>query len=380
MMDEKLTENQLNEVTNFLEENRNDTDKLLEKIEKEHENDDNSNVPLEEGIGEFIGDGIILESEDDIDDFSHLDNIDADLEKLTEEKIKNDLNSKFNLSDEEALQFASIISRIRNNEEFNVYDELPEQLKEYINKSIPKNDIPANQKHAYLNSVSTLMIQELISDSEFDALSIDLEKAMKELLPTPLEMYSETNKDYIENEFLTVAEKIKDTEPEKAKNLLEMRDGFINAYTFENMYNLLNTTNIINKVRKADKLWSRIENEYKRVAKVCKFKLYPLEETKNDLIKIGLTKNAAERLCALFVYTYTHGIENYSDETEYNSIKRNSFANYFELNMRNLTIMNNLVSDFSKTIKENLIKLSSCIEQRVSERETELLNNKKKRR
>ena len=144
MMDEKLTENQLNEVTNFLEENKNDTDKLLEKIEKEHENDDNSNVPLEEGIGEFIGDGIILESEDDIDDFSHLDNIDADLEKLTEEKIKNDLNSKFNLSDEEALQFASIISRIRNNEEFNVYDELPEQLKEYINKSIPKNDIPAN--------------------------------------------------------------------------------------------------------------------------------------------------------------------------------------------------------------------------------------------
>ena len=45
-------------------------------------------------------------------------------------------------------------------------------------------------------------------------------------------------------------------------------------------------------------------------------------------------------ICALFVYTYTHGIENYSDETEYNSIKRNSFANYFELNMRNLTIMN----------------------------------------
>ena len=364
----KLTDDQLKEVTNTLAETRNDTDKLMEKIELEHANDDNSNAPLEEGVGEIIGDGIILESSEE-DNFDHLENIDKDLDKIIEDNINSSLSDKFELNDEDALKFASVISRIRNKEKFNVYNELPDKLKKYIDDTVSDqiNNVSANKRAAYLTMVSKLLIEELISDSEFDTLSIDLEKAMKELLPTPIEMYSEVNREYIEDKFLEVAEKIKEEDPVKAQNLLNMRQGFINAYKFENMYNLLNTTNIINKIRKADKLWGRIESSYYRIASVCKFKLYPLLETKYDLMKIGLSEESAVRVCALFVY-------------EYNDIARNSFANYFEMNVRNLTLIDNFVSDFSKSIKDNLFNLSSLIDQRVLERETELLNNKKKRR
>lgn len=377
----KLTDDQLKEVTNTLAENRNDTDKLMEKIELEHANDDNSNAPLEEGVGEIIGDGIILESSEE-DNFDHLENIDKDLDKIIEDNINSSLSDKFELNDEDALKFASVISKIRNKEKFNVYNELPDKLKKYIDDTVSDqiNNVPANKRAAYLTMVSKLLIEELISDSEFDTLSIDLEKAMKELLPTPIEMYSEVNREYIEDKFLEVAEKIKEEDPVKAQNLLNMRQGFINAYKFENMYNLLNTTNIINKIRKADKLWGRIESSYYRIASVCKFKLYPLLETKYDLMKIGLSEESATRLCALFVYTYIDGIEDFTDKDEYNDIARNSFANYFEMNVRNLTLIDNFVSDFSKSIKDNLFNLSSFIDQRVLERETELLNNKKKRR
>ena len=319
-------------------------------------------------------------NDEEDDEFSDLDNIDIDVEELLQESIKTEMSNKFDLSDEDTLKFATVINRVRANEDFNVYKELPDPIKENINKAMDEEGIAKSDRYLYLNNFARMLIEEIISDSEFNALSIDLEKAMGEVLPTPLEMYSETNRDYIENKFLEVAEKIKEEDPDRAQNLINMRLGYIHAYNFDNMYDTLDNTNVINKIRKASKSWNRIDNEYKLLAGKCKFKLYPLNETKNDLIKIGLGKESAEKLCALFVYTYIEDTDDIIDETIYNDIYRNSFANYFEMNMRNLALMKTPVTDFSKEIKDNIVKLSSYIDKRVSERETELLNNKKKRR
>lgn len=376
-----LTDDQLKQVVSTLEETKSDTDKELEQIEKESANEDNSNAPLEEGTGQYISDGVIMPINDEEDDeFSDLDNIDIDVEELLQESIKTEMGNKFDLSDEDTLKFATVINRVRANEDFNVYKDLPDPIKENINKAMDEEGIAKSDRYLYLNNFARMLIEEIISDSEFNALSIDLEKAMGEVLPTPLEMYSETNRDYIENKFLEVAEKIKEEDPTRAQNLINMRLGYIHAYNFDNMYDTLDNTNVINKIRKASKYWNRIDNEYKLLAGKCKFKLYPLNETKNDLIKIGLSKESAEKLCALFVYTYIEDANDITDETIYNDIYRNSFANYFEMNMRNLALMKTPVTDFSKEIKDNIVKLSSYIDKRVSERETELLNNKKKRR
>lgn len=377
-----LTDDQLKQVVSTLEETKSDTDKELEQIEKDCNNKDNSNAPLEEGTGQYISDGVIMpvNDEEENDEFSDLDNIDIDVEGLLQESIKSEMSNKFDLSDEDTLKFASVINRVRANEDFNVYKELPDPIKENINKAMDEEGIAKSDRYLYLNNFARMLIEEIISDSEFNALSIDLEKAMGEVLPTPLEMYSETNRDYIENKFLEVAEKIKEEDPIRAQNLINMRLGYIHAYKFDNMYDILDNTNVINKIRKASKSWNRIDNEYKLLAGKCKFKLYPLNETKNDLIKIGLSKESSEKLCALFVYTYIEDADDITDETIYNDIYRNSFANYFEMNMRNLALMKTPVTDFSKEIKDNIVKLSSYIDKRVSERETELLNNKKKRR
>lgn len=383
-MDNKtiLTENQLNEVTKVLEENKNETDLLLEQIEKEHENDDNSNKPLEQGEGIYAGDGVILESNDSKTlEFNHFDNINSDIEDIIDNNLKDSISSNYDMSEEDVIKFTNLILKVRHNKKIDIYNELPEKLKNHIIDMANEQKIPENLKEQFLQYSAKMIINELIDDVELNSLSIDLEKAMKELIPTPSEMYSETNRDYIENEFPVIAEKIKDEDPIKAQNLLDMRQGFIDSYTFEPMYKLLDNSKIVKNIRRADKTWKRIDNEYISVAAKCKFNLHPLSDILKSLIKIGYSDIESKRIITLFVYTYTNNIEDYNDELEYNNIYRNSFANYFEANISNLAINENLISDFSKNIKENLNKLSNQIEKVITEKVIELSNkNQKKRR
>ena len=95
---------------------------------------------------------------------------------------------------------------------------------------------------------------------------------------------------------------------------------------------------------------------------------------------LGFSDIQAKRITTLFVYTYTDKVENYHDENEYNDIYRNSFANYFEINIKNLTITEDLLTDFSKEIKNNLNKLCEHIDSVIDAKEAELSSKKKKKR
>lgn len=379
-----LNETQLNEVIETLEEEKNETDELLAKIEEEHANDDNSNAPLEEGEGTYVSPGVLVSSGDDdessILNFNHFENIDIALDDIVNDNLKDALASNYNLTDEEVLKFANLIMRVRAGEKFNMFPELPKVLQQHIIDMTAEQKIPVAQIPQFHQFSAQMIIDELIHDAELDALSIDLEKAMKELIPTPMEMYSEFNRDYIENEFLNVAEKIKEENPKTAENLLEMRNGFIDAYTYEPMYEALKNSKIVKNVRRSEVLWSRTNTEYLRLAEPSKFKLYSLDAILTSLTNLGYHIIDARRMVTLFVYTLTDGIQDYTDEAEYNNIYRNSFANYFEMNINNLAITPELQSDFSKEIRENLDKLCHRIDILIDEKNAELSNKKKKKR
>ena len=373
-----LTENQLTEIVEKLEETRNEVDLVMPEDAETSYIPDDIDLSLQEGEGVYLGDGIIMEDEIELSQ-GELDKLNESIENIVTDNIKENISKNYDLSDEDALKFAEVISRVRNNEKFNVYDELPTQLKTFIDMTVKDQNIPSKDRRAVLNYTAKLLIDELISDSEFDALSVDLEKAMKELIPAPLEMYSETNRDYIENEFLRIAEKIKDDEPKKAQNLLDMRKGYIDAYTFEPMYELFKDSKVVKNIRRVDVMWRRVEIEYTKIAGVCKFRLYALDDILKALEYLGLDKTQAKRLTSLFVYAYIDGIKDTKDPEEYDDIYRNSFANYFQSNIKNLAINPNLISDFSKNIKENIMALVNHIDTIIAEREVELSNNKKKR-
>lgn len=378
-----LTEEQVKQITDVLEESKNETDELLAKIEEEHAEEDNSNAPLEEGECTSPVQGAVLPEEDDDDtflDFNHFENIDAALDDIINDNLKDALASNYDLSDDEVLKFANLIMRVRAGEKFNMFPELPKVLQKQITDMTAEQNIPIPQIAQFHQYMAQSIIDELIHDAELDALSIDLEKAMKELIPAPMEMYSEFNKDYIENEFINVADKIREENPRTADNLLAMRQGFIDAYTYSNMYKVLDNKKIIKNIRRAEVLWSRTNTEYLRIADVCKFKLYSLKDINRALNLIGYSDIESKRVITLFVYTFTDGIEEYTDEKEYNDIYRNSFANYFQVNINNLAITPDLQSDFSKEIRNNLDTLIKKINEVIAEKEAELSNKKSKKR
>lgn len=373
-----ITDEQIEQVVEVLEENRNETDELLLKIEEEYKDYDNSNDPLEDGVGEYVSDGVVLPLEEDEDDeFSHLDNLDSTIEELYDENIKNIISDKLEISDEEALNLFDVIKKVQNNEPVKVYENLPSKLKQAVEKLCDQEKVDPLYKDQILEYTAKNIINEIINES---VMSLDLEKAMEEFLPSTVgELYTETNKEYIEEEFPKIVEQIKEEHPKQAENLMAMRQGFIHSYTFEPMYELLKNSKVVKNVRRSETLWNRVDGEYKRVAGVCKFKLYPLSDLVDSLIKIGYTKTQAMRIIALFVYTYTNGIEDYKNAEEYDDIYRNAFANYFEANVRNLAISPKLVSDFSKQVKDNLQELSNHIDSTISEREAQQSNKKKKK-
>lgn len=378
-----LTNEQVDSLVEVLGESKNETDSLLAQIIKEHENDDNSNAPLEEGFGEYVGDGVIL-TEGDTDDefikFNHFENIDSSLDDIVNDNLKDSLSDRYNLTEEEVIKFSNLIMRFRAGDTSRMFNELPQSLKDMIIEAANEQQIPLVNRQQFYQFMAESLVNELISDAELNALSIDLEKAMQEMIPAPMEMYSEFNKEYIEEEFPRVAEKIKEENPKTANNLLNMREGFINAYTYENMYKLLENNKIVKNIRRCEVLWSRTNTEYLRLAELCKFKLYALADILNSLIKIGYSELQAKRLITLFVYTYTNGVEDYNDEKEYNDIYRNAFANYFEMNINNMAITPDLQSDFSKEIRENLDRLIKFIDRLIAEKDEELSNKKNKKK
>ena len=372
-----LTDKEVKKLSDSLEDYRNENDKLMQQIEEEHKDDDNSNAELEHGTAEMVSDGVPMEIDEDLD-FSDLDNLDLNMDDLVAKRLQTNIGDSYQISDEEAVEFANAIMEYKKNKKTPIYHRLPEEVKKMVDKMVEEADsIPKSKKNLYLEYTAKAVVNELVNDAELDALTLDLDKAMKELLPTAEEMYSETNRDYIENKFPEVAESIRAENPDKADNLLAMRQGFIDSYTFDPMYKLLDNSKIIKAIRRCEKTWSRVEEEYAKVAGVCKFNMYPLHELVNGLVSIGYTKLQGYRLITLFVYTYTYDID-YKDEKQINDIYRNSFANYFESNIKSLALSPNLVSEFSKDIKQNLDTIVTRIDTIISDKEAELSNKKKK--
>lgn len=375
-----LSDEELKSVTDTLTDNRNVIDELAEKINEQCENEDNSNAPLEEGEAEYVQDGLLMPTEKSkVLEFNHFENIDSSIDNIINDNLKENLATNYDFSDEEVIKFANLITKIRAKEPVKIYENLPETLKTHIDSMVNEQDVPIKDRPKVLEFTAKLIIDELINDAELDNLAIDMEQAMKELVPAPLEIYSEFNRDYIENEFLKVAEKVKDENPRTAENLLAMRRGYIDAYTYESMYEVFNNPKIQKNIRRSEVLWSRTNTEYLRLAKVCKFKLQSLDTIYNALIKLNFLDYQAKRLITLFVYTYTNGVKDYNSEEEYNDIYRNSFANYFEGNIINLSMMNNMFSEFSEQVRDSLVELCDHIDSTIYAKEEELSNKKKKK-
>lgn len=357
-----ITEDQLDQL---LDEVNKAGDLALDEAKKiaESSNEDIDTVKAE--FDNENGSILPLYAERNTIDLSKLENIDKSLDELIENNLSDSISSELNLSDEDAIKFAKVLTRVKNNEKFNVYKELPRQIQEMVLKMLDiTNSIDEMKNIKALNHATKILIDQLIADSEMDQLCIEIDKVFDELeLPSFTDLYNDIVDESINVDF----EKAKEQHPESAELIDKMTNGYKAACNFTLMEEALETN--INKIRKAENSFKILNNKYRKSANESKYKLFDMEDIRNDLIRFGYSKETATRLLVAFLITY--------DGTDPNDLFMNTYTFFFENNMKSLyTIGKNATKTGVKLI-ENTNNFVEKMNKLVNERIEELGSHKK---
>lgn len=158
--------------------------------------------------------------------------------ELSDEKVVDIIKttnsgSELEMSDEETMQFLTAISKYRKQEDCNYYNELPQTFQVLVNQLLTANGMSIKDR----NSVSKFIIGEFINQAELDQIFVDFETSLNEALNIPSigDLYSEHTREVMEVKIPEIIEKIKDTEPENAKLLENVKDRFEKSYNMSLM-------------------------------------------------------------------------------------------------------------------------------------------------
>lgn len=142
--------------------------------------------------------------------------------------IKNS-GEMFNLSDEEALDFADLLMRYRNKEDIpGIFTKLPSKIRNVIATMAAEQGVVPTE----YNSVTKMFLDEFVSNAELDEVFVDLERSLDEALKIPsiMDMYSEHTRSIMEEKIPEIIEKIKDKEPQNAETLRQIQAAFKRSY------------------------------------------------------------------------------------------------------------------------------------------------------
>ena len=145
---------------------------------------------------------------------------------------KEQVSELFDLPEDEMVEFCMLLAEYRKNKSLpNVYSRLPETIKKNIRGVAMEQHIPFTE----YNSMTKMFLDGFISQAEIDDMFINFEKALDEALQIPSisDLYSEHTKYVMEEKIPEIIEKIKDTEPEKAELLGQIKERFDRAYTLD---------------------------------------------------------------------------------------------------------------------------------------------------
>lgn len=357
-----ITEDQLDQL---LDEVNKAGDPNLDEAKKLAENSNEDIDTIQAEFDNETGSILPVYTERNVVNFSKLENLDKSLDELIENNLSDSISSELDLSDEDAIKFAKVLSRVRNNEKFNIYKELPRQIQEMVLKMLDiTNSIDEMKNAKQLNHVAKILIDQLIADSEMDQLSIEIDKVFDELeLPSFTDLYNDIVDESINVDF----EKAKEQHPESAELIDKMTNGYKAACSFALMEEALKTD--INKIRKAENSFKILNNKYRKAATESKYKLFDMEDIRDDLIRFGYSKETATRLLVAFLVTY--------DGTDPNDLFMNTYTFFFENNMKSLYTIGKNVTKTGARLIENTNNFVEKMNKLVDERIAELKSHKK---
>ena len=249
----ELTNNQIDEIVKSAESSVHDG--VIDMRDVKDSVVVNEDAPLEVAEGAIGNSGLIEAttgtSKEEFDGLDEIDRIAKQFEDATadvslfdvengatnpvnEEKVINavasDMKENLHLSDESVLQLIEVMSMMRKDPKYPVFKNLPAEVKALITKLALEN----NADPSMMDEMSRMLLNEFLSSAGMEQSLIDLESALNEALkiPSVMDMYSDHIRYVMETKIPEVVEEIKDTDPEKADMLNEVKRMFTLSYTY----------------------------------------------------------------------------------------------------------------------------------------------------
>ena len=360
---QKLTDEELNELANTLEENISEDSVAVKEAKKMAENTDVDDVAVEDGgmvdvtpnptTGEVVFNDVQEDYKDTDSSLSEI--VEGKLDEKNEESFNNNLkdiiNTQFDMSDEEVGQLLSVIMRYRSGESFSVYNALPESIKRFVN--VMASQLGAGRDK--FNMLSKSILDQFITEAHIDQEFIDFQKSLeKELaIPNMMDMYSEHNKERMEVTLLESADKLQEQFPEKAEMLRQISKTFTETYKFNRLKDCLtNDSKVMRKLRRVSSLYKRYCDDFNYKNKDSQYKIndvYMIGKVLTKVLPENITEDDIKKFVALFCRT--------CEDLNPNNVIDCAYMYYFIKNIIMLEFADEVKTEFSKELIENIIQM-----------------------
>lgn len=372
--EKRLTEEQVNEISEALELNKGVNTKVLNDVmEKEIPEEErklvkgeiNFEVNPNTGLGNpVVADGSVEFDKDlTLDELANMNSFEYKDYEVTEDMVKkSDIAS--DLSEEEVYEIYNLVMRYQSGEKFNIYNEMPKFMKKEVD-----NMFIASGRSMTKKEISKFVMDNLIHEIKLDQAFIDLNETIRNelALPSMTEMYSEFMKETFEKSLIEVSEKIKDKDPEKAKLLRDVSEVYSKTYTFEELIEGLNNRKVRQFIKDTSK-YKKLCNSFNGKYIDSRFKITNIDVCRQTLM------NCAPEIGEEYIKKFIMLICKVCERKDPNDILDHTFMYYTVQNIRLLEhdqfegdVLTDKRSDMYNMVIENIKKVVEEIKKKENE-------------
>lgn len=301
MENNKLTEEQLKEITDVLSENASEQTKMLRQIKEESADQSYPTNVVNKGeliksveyvsVSEETLERSVSSPEVKANSSITIDRLVGGKEEVSEEEFINDkdyietANSlDMGLSDEDVTSLLKLMYKLQADDKTKVYSHLPDKMQEFCRQlvSMQLESMNASGRTTPIKELNTLLektakdtMKMFIGEMEKDKGYNDLQKSLEQELKIPglIDMYNDYQYDLMYTKLLEKADLIEEKFPEKAHTLRAISKAYLDSVNFDTLTKLAESNS--KEARHLDK-------DVKKYARFCREFNYKYNTT--DLI------------------------------------------------------------------------------------------------
>ena len=226
--------------------------------------------------GELPAAPLPIDAIDDLDDFN---------DREFREKFMENTKEIHNISDDAAMGLLDVLTAYRRDKSINVYNKMPEEIKEQVKQICMASNIPMENK----NAVARMMLDQMIAETATDQTFIDFEKSLNEAMKIPslVDLYEEHMNDTMNIKLPAMADAIEKEDPAKAKILRDIAVRYDWARDYSRMREIYDTNTRMRKyVRKQYDEWLDYAQNLNHFNEDSKFRMPDATTLEPILIKV----------------------------------------------------------------------------------------------